>query len=378
MNKSILITFAGGLLSAVLTFFVNIIAAKYLIVREFTQFAVFINSTVILSAVFEFGLSSSLVVIYKKKGRHYCEVLSSHAIFLMCILFIVISPILYAYWSIGGVICLLASFLITVHKILNVFNQIDELWGRYSFNNILCNFVKLNFVLFAVILHPENVIYALWALAIAYIVSIIYMISGRNIKLRLYKDGVNFRTEFNLLFKFYLITAIVALLMRVDVLIINYVGLNAADYFIASTLCMLIPLLNSSVTSVLVKVGTNHVRNKHKIRLIIFIILGYLLCSKYVITILYDEQYKDATNIMYILAVAYAIGLYFTDKESELYHQSNNRLLYLKISQLSVLAFGSFPLLFYMGETGMACAVLLSRLSGWVYLITMCKNEQKK
>lgn len=80
---------------------------------------------------------------------------------------------------------------------------------------------------------------------------------------------------------------------------------------------------------------------------------------------------------MYILAVAYAIGLYFTDKESELYHQSNNRLLYLKISQLSVLAFGSFPLLFYMGETGMACAVLLSRLSGWVYLITMCKNEQK-
>ncbi|EJH4258321.1 hypothetical protein NC812_004591, partial [Escherichia coli] len=142
--------------------------------------------------------------------------------------------------SIGGVICLLASFLITVHKILNVFNQIDELWGRYSFNNILCNFVKLNFVLFAVILHPENVIYALWALAIAYIVSIIYMISGRNIKLRLYKDGVNFRTEFNLLFKFYLITAIVALLMRVDVLIINYVGLNAADYFIASTLCMLI------------------------------------------------------------------------------------------------------------------------------------------
>ncbi|HGC2225943.1 TPA: hypothetical protein ACIX7V_004706, partial [Escherichia coli] len=102
------------------------------------------------------------------------------------------------------------------------------------------------------------------------------------------------------------------------------------------------------------------------------------LCSKYVITILYDEQYKDATNIMYILAVAYAIGLYFTDKESELYHQSNNRLLYLKISQLSVLAFGSFPLLFYMGETGMACAVLLSRLSGWVYLITMCKNEQKK
>ncbi|EKK5922315.1 oligosaccharide flippase family protein, partial [Enterobacter hormaechei] len=125
MNKSIFVTFAGGLLSAILTFMVNVVAAKYLVVAEFNQLAVFINATVILSAIFEFGLSSSLIVIYKKKDKHHCEMLASMAIVGMIGIFILLLPVVYYYWGINSVLCVFASLLMTVHKVLNIFNQID-------------------------------------------------------------------------------------------------------------------------------------------------------------------------------------------------------------------------------------------------------------
>ncbi|HHA1825410.1 TPA: hypothetical protein ACOEL9_000998 [Enterobacter hormaechei subsp. xiangfangensis] len=377
MNKSIFVTFAGGLLSAILTFMVNVVAAKYLVVAEFNQLAVFINATVILSAIFEFGLSSSLIVIYKKKDKHHCEMLASMAIVGMIGIFILLLPVVYYYWGISSVLCVFASLLMTVHKVLNIFNQIDEAWGRYSFNNVLSNAVKLGFVTTAVIVYPTNVIYALMGLTVAYIVSIVYIISGRYISLSFPHKNYYFKDDLPVIFKLYLVTAIVALLMRVDVIIIDGMGFNAANYFVASTLCMLIPLLNSSVMAVLVKVGIQNVQKKQKIFFIAFIILGYLICSKWVLSLLYGNTYESAANIMYILTIAFSVGLYFTDKESVLYHQSNNRLLYLKITQLLVMIVSSYPLITYLGEIGMAYAVLLSRLVGWLYLITICENEKK-
>lgn len=377
MNKSIFVTFAGGLLSAILTFMVNVVAAKYLIVTEFNQLAVFINATVILSAVFEFGLSSSLIVIFKKKDKRHCEMLTSLAIAGMIGLFILMLPFVYFYWGGNSVLCVFASLLMAVHKILNIFNQIDESWGRYSFNNVLSNAVKLGFVTIAVIIYPKDVFFALMGLTAAYIISIIYIISGCYIHLSFTCKYYFFKDDLPILFKLYLVTAIVALLMRADVIIIDGMGFNAANYFIASTLCMLIPLLNSSVMAVLVKVGIKNVQKKQKIFFIAFIILGYLVFSKLVLSLLYGNAYESAATIMYVLAIAFSVGLYFTDRESVLYHQSNNRLLYLKITQLVVMFITSYPLITYLGEIGMAYAVLLSRLVGWLYLITICENEKK-
>ena len=95
MKNNIRITFFGGLISAAVAFLLNIVAARILEPSEFQSYSVYFNLTLIISAVFEFGLPSSLVVIFNKKGYKTVEEITSSIIYISFFCFVIMAFILF-------------------------------------------------------------------------------------------------------------------------------------------------------------------------------------------------------------------------------------------------------------------------------------------
>lgn len=367
--KSIKLTFVGGVVSSILVFTLNVIAARFLSDEVFVVYGVIFNSSVIISSVFEFGLPSSALVVNNKRGKADVYRIMSFIMSWLLIALILSIPLFFITNNVYFM-GLTLGILLAKYKILNTTNQLEEAWGRYSLNNVFMNFMRIIALFFIVVIFELEDIEYIYIFQVLTVATCCFFMLNNKVSIFDYKSLSKLLENKSDLFRIFIVSVLVALLMRVDILVLHFKEVDVKSYFLASSLCMLIPLLASSISVVFIR-SNNSMKIKPKTQYIgaIVVFMSYLIFTPYVSTMLFGFESDLLYYCTIVVSLTYCIALVFVERESFLYNNDPKSLMILKLIQLSLMLIFAFLLIDYIGAIGMACAVFLSRLFGWVYLI---------
>lgn len=367
--KSIKLTFVGGVVSSILVFTLNVIAARFLSDEVFVVYGVIFNASVIISSVFEFGLPSSALVVNNKRGKADVYRIMSFIMSWLLIALILSIPLFFITNNVYFM-GLTLGILLAKYKILNTTNQLEEAWGRYSLNNVFMNFMRIIALFFIVVIFELEDIEYIYIFQVLTVATCCFFMLNNKVSIFDYKSLSKLLENKSDLFKIFIVSVLVALLMRVDILVLHFKEVDVKSYFLASSLCMLIPLLASSISVVFIR-SNNSMKIKPKTQYIgaIVVFMSYLIFTPYVSTMLFGFESDLLYYCTIVVSLTYCIALVFVERESFLYNNDPKSLMILKLIQLSLMLIFAFLLIDYIGAIGMACAVFLSRLFGWAYLI---------
>lgn len=367
--KSIKLTFVGGVVSSILVFTLNVIAARFLSDEVFVVYGVIFNASVIISSVFEFGLPSSALVVNNKRGKADVYRIMSFIMSWLLIALILSIPLFFITNNVYFM-GLILGILLAKYKILNTINQLEEAWGKYSLNNVFMNFMRIIALFFIVVIFELEDIEYIYIFQVLTVATCCFFMLNNKVSVFDYKSLSKLLENKSDLFKIFIVSVLVALLMRVDILVLHFKEVDVKSYFLASSLCMLIPLLASSISVVFIR-SNNSMKIKPKTQYIgaIVVFVSYLIFTPYVSTMLFGFESDLLYYCTIVVSLTYCIALVFVERESFLYNNDPKSLMILKLIQLSLMLIFAFILIDYIGAIGMACAVFLSRLFGWVYLI---------
>lgn len=367
--KSIKLTFVGGVVSSILVFTLNVIAARFLSDEVFVVYGVIFNASVIISSVFEFGLPSSALVVNNKRGKADVYRIMSFIMSWLLIALILSIPLFFITNNVYFM-GLILGILLAKYKILNTINQLEEAWGKYSLNNVFMNFMRIIALFFIVVIFELEDIEYIYIFQVLTVATCCFFMLNNKVSVFDYKSLSKLLENKSDLFKIFIVSVLVALLMRVDILVLHFKEVDVKSYFLASSLCMLIPLLASSISVVFIR-SNNSMKIKPKTQYIgaIVVFVSYLIFTPYVSTMLFGFESDLLYYCTIVVSLTYCIALVFVERESFLYNNDPKSLMILKLIQLSLMLIFAFILIDYIGAIGMACAVFLSRLFGWAYLI---------
>ena len=108
-------------------------------------------------------------------------------------------------------------------------------------------------------------------------------------------------------------------------------------------------------------------QKKYCFIILVLFVFAFLLV-KPVFLLLYGERYIDSILVFQILLDPYIGGVFFTPLESDFYGQEPKRIRNLKFFQMSIIVIFIFLLIFKLGLIGVAIAIAISRIFGWIYL----------
>jgi len=256
-----------------------------------------------------------------------------------------------------------------IYNRLNVLNNLAK-----SIVLVLCFFIIGNWLdnydkfLFGYAIFPVIVL----IISLYYSVKLLKSISLKNPSryLKLFK---------NILFPLGISNIFIVISMRADNLIIEkYLGSKELGiYATANILALMFPLITAALRNVFLhessSQNTDFLKNilfyqKKYLLLILGILITTILISKPMFWILYGDRYMDAVPIFQILLIAYVGGIFFTPLESYFYSHSPNKIRNLKFIQMLIIVFSILILIKPFRLYGVASAILISRVYGWVYL----------
>lgn len=373
--RSIKLTFVGGVVSAVLAFALNVVAARFLDNDDFVIYGVIFNTSIIIASVFEFGLPSSILVINNKKGKIDAYQVLSFVLSWLLIALILSVPFFYISDNVY-LLGLCLGIALAIYKILNTTNQLEELWGTYSLNNIFMNVIRLAVLFFVlVILELNSVEYIYTIQVIAVATYSLFMLNDR-ISVLNYKALSKLIENKSHILRIFIVSIFVALLMRVDVLVLYFKNVDIKHYFLATSLCMLIPLLASSISVVFIRSNNSlKVDIKKQCFGSIIVFLAYFIFTPYVSRLLFGVDSELLYECTIVISLTYCIALLFVERESYLYNHDSKSLVVLKLIQLFSMLIFAYYLIDLFGAMGMAWAVFISRLFGWAYMIFATSNS---
>lgn len=172
---------------------------------------------------------------------------------------------------------------------------------------------------------------------------------------------------------------VIVVCMRFDSMIIQKVlgehelGIYAA----ANTLAFAFPILTASLMNVLLRESSRMSdtflpwllsTQKRFLPLLLAAFVIAQTCSAPLITLIFGDRYREAIPVFRLLLIPYMGGIFFTPLESYFYAREPRTILGLKTGQMLVIITGSMVLIGSFRLYGVAAAIVLSRVLGWLFI----------
>jgi O-antigen/teichoic acid export membrane protein len=389
---------AANFIAAGFGFLTTLIPARLLDVSTFGRFSFILSLVTILSCLADFGFSPTVVVYY---NRHR-EKLGITALgkvnrlffqFLLCVSvlsipLIVLIGLFYHLDSREVLVVVCAVLLYVVIRYCSSIHQATGDWNRYNAITIITSVTRMLIMAgsaWAALVVTSIVGYGL-LLAGFLIQSIVngigtwmfsrpFHVSDTTVSLEERRD------IFKTLLPLGMSTVVIVVCMRFDSMIIQKV-LGAHElgiYSAANTLAFAFPVLTGSLMNVLLRESSKLsdtflprliATQKRYLPLLLLAFAVAMICSGPLLTLLFGTRYSEAIPIFRVLLIPYMGGIFFTPLESYFYAKEPRTILWLKTGQMAVIVGGSLLLIDEFRLYGVATAIALSRILGWIWIST--------
>lgn len=399
MKKTIFSVIASNFLSSGLGFLINVFLARYLTVTGYGRINLIFSFIIILFSLFEFNFGNSLIVFYKRTLKTYNENPNDLLFFInklflkylpYSIPFIIISLfILKKVYSLSTLELVIISgnfYLFLIYRYIATLHQAIGDWRIFNFLNVMNNVIKFIAMALAVLL-ISNFVTAYESILIGngifpIVVLIIAIVYSKDlIKVKSISNDKRYKKIFyRIILPLGISNIFVIVSMRADNLIIEKVlGSEAVGiYAAANVIALMFPLITSALRNVFLQEGAGkgkffliQILNRQKKYgvYVLGILLFAFLISKPMFSVFYGVRYNESIILFRILLIPYVGGIFFTPLESFFYSYSPNKIRNLKLIQMVVVVLMAIILIQYFQLIGVALAVALSRIYGWVYLM---------
>lgn len=398
MRKAIISVIISNFLGSGIGFLLNIFIARILTVEQYGRINLVFSFIIILFSLFEFNFGNTLIIFYKKFEKLHGEnskdlIFYVNGLFMkflpFSLILIVFSLFILKYFYqltlVELLIILMNFYLFLTYRYITAIHQAVGNWKMFNFLNLLNNIVKsivivLCFLLLTVVVDTYNAILIGNGIFpfIVLLISIYY--SKDLLKTVELKSSARYAKIFkNIIIPLGISNIFIIIAMRVDNLVIEKtLGAQALGiYAAANVLALMFPLITSALRNVFLQNGSD--KNSNFLRQIInqqkkygYYVLGILvfsiIISKPMFSVLYGQRYDESVLIFRVLLVAYIGGIFFTPLESYFYSHSPSKIRNLKFIQMLITVVFVVVLIKYFALIGVAYAIVLSRIYGWLYL----------
>jgi O-antigen/teichoic acid export membrane protein len=384
--------FAGAGFGFLLTVFL----ARVLDVPSFGK-ANFIFSVIsILAGFADFGFSSSLVVFYNRfradsPNDPLLTVNAVYAKYLLFVSFIAI-PLLsvlgrfYALSHWETAVIYFSFLLFSLYRYMASVHQATGNWKRFNILIVANSIVKFLSVTLLVLaagtFFPlQSRFGGLMAGYLCYSLIIFVfavLLTWRKIQFTFTTDAMQAGQFYKILLPLGTAALLVTICMRFDSMLIQkYLGPHDLGiYSAANTLAFAFPLITGSLMSVLLREMAHDPSQLTRILAAQRKFLPYglallvITCASagIVVPMLFGARYVESVGIFRILLIPYLGGVFFTPLESYYYAKEPMTILGLKLWQTIVVAVGSLTMISSLHLYGVALAILLSRVTGWIFI----------
>jgi O-antigen/teichoic acid export membrane protein len=408
LKKTILSVISSNILGAGLGFLLNIILARILSLEEFGRINLVLTFIIILFSIFEFNFSNSIVIFYNKEKKdifddkkliYYVNYLFIRYFVSITFISLIILFILRHYYTLSTIevfVIFINFTMFLLYRYIISLNQAVGDWKKYNLMNILNNAFKLFFTLiclfiFTFITHKftyyESSLIGFIIFSIIFFIFVLFKSKELiHFVKKIYSNKNYLKIFRNIIIPLGISNLFIVISMRIDILIIEeyLTEKDIAIFAAANILALVFPLITSALRNVYIRQGALEKNNflvnilksqKKLLPLILFIFFISILLSKYFFEFLYGSQYSDSVIIFNILIIAYIGGVFFTPLESFFYSHHQKSILLLKFLQMTIVIIFEIILVQYFELVGIAIAIVLSRIFGWIYLILKTRNE---
>ncbi|MCU4677330.1 oligosaccharide flippase family protein [Catenovulum sp. 2E275] len=393
--RNILKILSGNIFGQLINFVTFILISRELGASKFGILSTILAVQFILIQASSFGISISLPKLVSRDlsslndvypwvlgFRVFCTVISS------------IIGYLYIRESIGNDISnelLIASLCIASGSMFMFSQTIQQSLGLYSGwakANLALNFLKLVSIILLIygfkILTLEYVLLIYFAIPL--LVSVVIIVRIKKLNYSFNNSFSNFFSLIKASFWIFLSSMVVAILMRLDVLMLNhFLGTKEVGvYAVANQVAMVFALFTGAVNTVLLpeykklvqQMGAKNLRHSIlKFTPIVFFIAGaFYVLSPYIL-ILFGDGYTESAKPLAILLVSYCFGMIVNPLSLTMYEANkSNILLYINVSQLIINFVSNLFLIPKFGILGAAMSAFSVRFFGAVCIILLSKK----
>jgi O-antigen/teichoic acid export membrane protein len=393
--------FMGNMITAMLGFTLNVLLSRFLTVAEFGRISLIFSLVVTLFTIADFGFSNTVVIFYNKYRQIYSNnpLYYLNTIYLRFWLLISCSGGLIIYFFIRNyfgmnymesTVIFLVFVPFMLFRYLNSCNQAYGRWLKFNILNILNKFLQIAAIFSgALVLYyfagksryisvlTGYAIYPFLLLIVSLIVNFRYLRFSvlKENKSSIIKDISRIAVPLGITNIFVIISMRFGYLATDKLLGSEALGIFAA----ANTLALVFPLITSSLMNVLLRETATRKheflakiiasQKRYTPYLVMFLIAGIIL-SRPFIMLVFGENYAASANIFRILLVPYVGGIFFTPLQSYFYSHKAKTIMAVQFIQMAIVVTGSIFFTRFLGLTGIALAILISRLAGWIYIST--------
>lgn len=391
--KTIVYVFLSNVLAAALGYLFTLIIVRKLPVEAFGRISLIISYIYICATIADFGMTTTVVTLSNKwADRDKWSVFAYFNRFFLK-LFVVFLPLmlpLIGFITIAEKLGYLEFATLFVSYVAFLFfryiqsvQQADGKWRNYNVGNVLNNVLKIAILavpLFLYLTLAQS--HVLWSYLVYSI--ILLVVSG----VWIWNFGVSncFRNDelLNRCIRKHLCfigisNIIVVLIMRVDLLFINYymdaqaVGIYSA----ANSLALIIPLFTNALINVLLKyipsAKFEYLKKwkcfqKKYALYILLLIVALCLLSPYLVHFFYGERYQNSSVIFTFLGIIYLLSVLFTPLEAFFYSEYPRYILWMRMIQLAILLIGLVFFIERWGLYAVVISVFFSKAVNWAVL----------
>lgn len=405
MNRVIFKVFGWNLVAAAVGMLSTLVLARCLSLEEFGKISLILSVVAIVQGVVSFGFNNAVVIYLNQHGVELRVSLLEriNAIFFTYfpVAMIVAIPVLYftsgAYhfswvelltmWLLVGVFSS-TSYLISI-------DQAFQQWNRYSILNalnsvvkFLCLSIALTSAYFLYLDRYLTVIVALVVFAIAYVIIVTVQNKEHLVSKEIRSDVSINRDYWRIVLPIGLTNLIIVIAMRVDVLIVeHYIGIEALGIYTAAiSLAGAIPLLTNALMNVYIVHAAQEKGNQVFLQRLVrqqlkyflpILVIGIIvaMASPYFVPLIFGQKFIPSATVFNILLIAFLGGVIFTPIESHLYANHQRIIMSIKLIQLAGMVVFSVWLVGLYELNGVAFAIVISRVIGWLCISVMVRQE---
>jgi O-antigen/teichoic acid export membrane protein len=400
---------AGNLVTAGLGFLISVLLSRFLSVADFGRINLMFSLVVTFFTIADFGFSNTTIIFYNRFKGKYPEnpLYYLNSIYLrFWISVIVISTLivyffLRPYFNLNGTESFLILFVFIpfmIFRYLNSCNQAYGYWKQFNIQNIMNKFLQMSSIFLGILFFyrlsgiQDKYEATLSGYALYPVLLIVFSIILNYKYLHFRPLAENRKQVVSDLSKI----AVPLGMTNIFVIISMRFGYLATDKLLgsdalgifsaANTLALVFPLITTSLMNVLLRETATRKQEflqkiivnqkKYAPFLLLFLVMSIVL-SRFFILLIFGENYAASVNIFRILLIPYIGGIFFTPLQSYFYSHQAKTVMTLQFLQMLIVVAGSIILTRYYQLTGIAFAITLSRIAGWIYISVAAKGILK-
>lgn len=400
LKLAFLSVFMGNMVTAGLSFFLNVLLSRMLSVSEFGKISLLFSLVITFFTISDFGFSNTTIIFYNRYKNsyqnnplHYLNSIYLRFWLVVCLISVlVIVLFIRGYFELSN----RESFLIfwvfipfMLFRYLNSCNQAYGKWLNFNILNISNKLIQFLSIMGAIFIlsyitgkfgryNSALIGYAIYPILLLLLSlymnhDFLHFKRPQKDKKQVFSDISKIALPLGMTNIFVIISMRFGYLATDKLLGSEALGIFSA----ANTLALVFPLITTSLMNVLLRETATRkqeflskiVNNQKRYAPYIVVILAAgILLSKTFILLIFGDKYIESISVFRILLIPYIGGIFFTPLQSYFYSHQAKTIMIVQFIQMMIVILGSIFLAGQFDLLGVALAIALSRIAGWIYI----------